>query len=91
MTDSLAVMSQKVLAKEESDYIESMLKAVSEDLTIKTYQVIRETTWEQLKEAIDIAVDFNPLYELAGHPLNLRFLDVDKWVAILVEYEDEQP
>ena len=89
MTDSLPVMMNKVLNREEADYIEEMLKACSEGLAIKTYQVLRETSWPLIKEKVDAYIELNPMYELAAAPLNLRFLDVEKWVAILVEYEDK--
>lgn len=89
MTDSVARMASTVLAREESDYVENILKACNEDLTIKTFAVIRETTFERLKDVIDEAVDRNPMYELAANPLNLKFLDIDKWIAVLVEYEDK--
>lgn len=87
MTESLAIMAGKVLAKEESDYIENILKACDEDLSIKTYTVVRENTFEELKSVIDGLIEMHPMFELASTPLNLRFLDIDKWVAILVEYE----
>ena len=88
MTQSLAHMMTTVMHKEESNYINEVLKACSEDLRIKTYTVIRETSWEYVKKQVDAIIEHNPLMELASQPLNLRFLDVDKWVAILVEYED---
>ena len=87
--EDLTVMMTRVLHKEEADYIEEMLKACSIDLRIKTYHVVRETSFETLKEVIDKYIELNPLFELAATPLNLRFLDVEKWVAILVEYEDK--
>ena len=89
MTDAIPVMMHKVLLKEEADYIENMLKACDEDLTIKTYKVLRETSFERIVKEIDEAIENNPLYELAGQPLDIRFLNVEKWVAILVEYEDK--
>lgn len=89
MYESLATMSAKILIKEESDYIESVLKACSEDLDIKTYSVVREQGFDKMKAQVDAIIDHNPMMVLAANPLNMRFLDVDKWVAILVEYEDK--
>lgn len=88
MTDTLPVMMQKVLHREEADYIENILKACSEGLTIKTYKVLRETSLERILDQIDVEIENNPIYELAAEPLDIRFLNVQKWVAILVEYED---
>lgn len=89
MNDTLPVMMNKVLINEESDYINDLLKACSEDLVIKTYTVVRETSFEEMKKQVDASVEHNPMFELAANPLNLRFLDVEKWIAILVEYEDK--
>jgi hypothetical protein len=88
MTDSLAVMAKTVLLKEENDYINNILKACSEDLRIKTYTVIREGSWESMKRQVDAIIEHNPLMELASQPVSLSFLDVDKFIAILVEYEE---
>jgi hypothetical protein len=41
-----------------------------------------------MKKQVDSLVDYNPMFELAASPLNLEFLNVHKWIAILVEYED---
>lgn len=89
INEDLAIMATKILAREEADYIENILKACAEDLTIKTYTVVRETSFEHLKDVIDGYVAMNPMYELAATPLNLTFLGVDKWIAVLVEYEDK--
>lgn len=89
MISHAPIMMKKVLLKEEADYIENMLKACSEDLTIKTYKVLRETSLEKIVKQIDETIENNPLYELAGKPLDIRFLDVEKWIAILVEYEEQ--
>jgi hypothetical protein len=88
MTDNLAVMATTVLRKEENDYINNILKACSEDLRIKTYAVIREDSWESMKRQVDAIIEHNPLMELASQPVNLSFLDVHKWIAILVEYDE---
>lgn len=88
MTEPLAHMVGTVLTKEESDYIESILKACSEELTIKTYSVVRETSFDVLKKQVDAIIEANPMMELAAAPLNMTFLNIDKWVAILVEYEE---
>lgn len=88
MTDSPMLMMTKVLLKQEYDYIENMLKACSEDLTIETYTVLRETSLEHLVSQIDQIIENNPLFELAGQPLDIRFLDIEKWIAILVQYKE---
>jgi hypothetical protein len=89
MKDSLPIMASKVLKSEENEYINNVLKACSEDLTIKSYTVIRESSWEEMKKQVDAIVEHNPMLELASSPLNFSFLNVSKWVAILVEYEDK--
>jgi hypothetical protein len=84
-----AAMIGNVLIKEEANYIEGILKACNDAIPLKTYTVVREDTFEQLKKAIDYLVERNPLYELASKPLNLQFLQVNKWIAVLVEYDDQ--
>lgn len=87
----LMAMGVSTMAREEMNYIEETLKACNEDLPIKTYTVIRETTHKLMVEKIDEMIDKNPLLQLAIQPLNLSFMNIHKWIAILVEYEELEP
>jgi hypothetical protein len=76
-----------VLLKEENKYVEEILEACSNAFPIKTYTVIRENSFEELKDRLDKTIEFNPLMELSSKPLNLKFLGIDKWIAVVVEYD----
>ena len=85
---SMSAAIGNVLLKEEAKYINEMLEACNGFKTIKTYTVVREPSFELLKEMIDSIIERNPMMELASKPLDLRFLGKEKWVALLVEYEE---
>lgn len=87
MIDSPRQHMVNVLLKEESKYIEEILEACSKAFPIKSYSVLRENSFEELKDKLDNIIEYNPLMELASKPLNLKFLGIDKWIAVVVEYE----
>jgi hypothetical protein len=87
---SMSAAIGNLLLKEENKYINEMLEACNGSKPIKTYAVVREQSFEQMKEAIDNIVMLNPMMELAAKPIDLRFLDKEKWIALMVEYEENQ-
>lgn len=84
-----AMMFAKEMLRQEHKYIEEMLKACNEAMPIKSYAVVREDSFEELKEEIDKIIEHNPMMEIAGPPIDLKMLNVEKWLAVLVEYEDK--